>query len=430
MDFACGAENITLKEIAMTYRFSADYILRTCGDAAKTAQIAAGEQSSGTFVEIPGEDEALKQRSAAQVELLEQVEDPGTPVLAGSEGDGTPTSWKMRLSWPLENIGPSLPNLVATVAGNIGELKQVAGLKITNLHLPAPFFERYHGPGFGVEGTRRLAGVHEGPLIGTIIKPSVGLTAAGTAALVDELCEGGIDFIKDDELQADGTRCPFETRFEKVMDVVDRHADRSGRKVMYAVNITGELDEMLHRHELVLKRGGTCVMVSLNSVGMTGLAALRNETQLPIHAHRNGWGMLGRPDHTGWSYPAWSTLWRVIGVDHMHVNGLSNKFWETDESVIASARHCLSPLHFDFPNRVMPVFSSGQTVLQAAPTYQQTGSSDLIYCAGGGVVAHPSGVGAGVKSLRESWQAAIEGISLEAASAKSSVLREAVEKFS
>ncbi|AUH65295.1 ribulose-bisphosphate carboxylase large subunit family protein [Paracoccus zhejiangensis] len=414
----------------MSERFSANYVLRTLDDADRAAGIIAGEQSSGTFVSTPGEDEALKARSAARVEMLEEIEDAGGPALPGSAGNGPIRSWRLRLSWPLENIGPSIPNLIATVAGNLGELKQVAGLKITDLDLPPSFFGTYPGPAFGIEGTRRLSGVTKGPLIGTIIKPSVGLTPAGTAELVEELCAGGIDFIKDDELQADGPRCPFEERLAAVMDVIDRHADRTGRKVMYAANITGEIDEMQRRHDLVANRGGTCVMVSLNCVGPAGVTALRRASHLPIHAHRNGWGILGRAPDNGWSYPAWATLWRLAGVDHMHVNGLTNKFWEPDDSVIRSARHCLSPLHPDHPYTVMPVFSSGQTVLQAAPTFAQLGSADLIFCAGGGVVAHPAGVAAGVTSLRQAWEAAEAGVPLAEAASRSALLQQAVEKFS
>lgn len=414
----------------MSERFSCDYILRTCGDPYRAADVIAGEQSSGTFIATPGEDAALKARSAARVEILEQIEDPGTPVLPGSAGGGAPTSWRMRLSWPLENIGPSIPNLLATVAGNLNELKQVAGLKITALNLPEPFFQTYPGPAFGIEGTRRMAGVETGPLIGTIIKPSVGLTPEGTAALVDELCAGGIDFIKDDELQADGPRCPFAARFNAVMEVIDRHADRLGRKVMYAVNLTGEIDEMKRRHDLVAERGGTCVMVSLNSVGSAGVTALRRVSSLPIHAHRNGWCILGRAPETGWSYAAWSTIWRLAGVDHMHVNGIANKFWEPDDSVVASARFCHTPLSDAHPCRVMPVFSSGQTVLQAAPTYAALGSTDLIFTAGGGVAAHPAGVAAGVSSLREAWEAAVAGVPLSEAAAQSRQLQQAVETFS
>ena len=96
----------------------------------------------------------------------------------------------------------------------------------------------------------------------------------------------------------------------------------------------------------------------------------------------------------------------------------------------AHARHCLAPLHPDHPCQVMPVFSSGQTVLQAAPTLQQLGSTDLIFCAGGGVVAHPAGIAAGVTSLRQAWEAAEAGVPLSEAAASSRLLKQAVETFS
>ena len=97
---------------------------------------------------------------------------------------------------------------------------------------------------------------------------------------------------------------------------------------MYAFNLTGDIDEIRRRHDFVAARGGSCVMASLNSVGLAGILALRRTASLPIHAHRNGWGYLSRDPLLGWSYAAWSKIWRLAGVDHMHVNGLANKFSE------------------------------------------------------------------------------------------------------
>ncbi len=410
-------------------RIHATYLLRTARDAQKVAAVIAGEQSSGTFIAIPGESDALKERSAARVERLEPVEDSGLPPLPGaSEGDVS--SYRLELSWPLVNLGASLPNLLATLAGNLFELRDVAGLKLLDFAVPQAFYDAYPGPAFGVEGTRRLTGVADGPLLGTIVKPSVGLDPVETAALVDQLCEGGIDFIKDDELQADGPACPFDERAKRVLDVVLRHQDRTGRKIMVALNLTGEIDEMLRRHDLVAELGGSCVMVSLNAVGPAGVTALRRHARLPIHAHRNGWGYLGRSPDNGFSYVAWQKIWRLAGVDHMHVNGIANKFWEPDNSVIASAKACLTPMSANHPNIVMPVFSSGQTVMQAELTLSRLGSSDLILCAGGGIVAHPSGIAAGVRALRQAFDAAMAGVPLREAARHSPELAEAVETFS
>jgi len=400
----------------MTARVHATYHLDTAVAPERAADIIAGEQSSGTFVPIPGEDEALKARAAASWEI--------TPLDETSTGQNK--RYQLRLSWPLENFGASLPNLMTTVAGNLYELKPVAGLRLMDIELPDEFAAAYPGPAFGIAGTRQLAGVPEGPLVGTIIKPSVGLSAEGTAELVDQLCAAGIDFIKDDELQADGPACPFDERVRKVMEVINRHAERTGKKVMYAFNLTGELDDMKRRHDLVLSLGGTLTMLSLNSVGMTGFNAFRKHAQLPIHAHRNGWGYL----QGGWSYIAWQKLWRLAGADQMHVNGLANKFHESDESVIASARACLTPMFAHKPCTVMPVFSSGQTIRQAPGTWAALQSTDLIFLAGGGLFAHPGGIAAGVAALRQSWEAAMQGIPLETAAKTHRELREALEKFS
>ena len=401
----------------LTDRIEADYLLETPIDPRRAAEIMAGEQSSGTFVAVPGETPELKERSAARVVALdildESVPRRSLPSAGGVQEGERVTRATVTLSWPLANLGPSLPNLVAAIAGNLFELRAVSGLRLTDIRLPPAFAAAYPGPRFGIAGTRRLAGVEGRPLIGTIIKPSVGLDPETTAALVTELCAAGIDFIKDDELQSDGPICPFDERVRAVMRAVDAEADRSGKKTMFAFNLTGDLDQMRRRHDTLLANGATCLMASLNSVGLVGMIELGRFSELPIHAHRNGWGYLSRHPLLGWSYAAWQKLWRLAGADHMHVNGLQNKFAEADESVIASARACLTPMLDDKPCTVLPVFSSGQTARQAHATYAALQSTDLLMTAGGGIMAHPDGPAAGVRSLRVAWDAAIAGIPLE-----------------
>ena len=411
----------------MTERIHATYWLETPADPRHAAEVIAGEQSSGTFLALANETPELKTRSGARIERLELLETVGAPSLPGHYPSGAVFSrCALQLSWPLANLGPSLPNLMATVAGNLFELRQVSGLRITGLTLPAAFAAAYPGPAFGMAGTRRLAGVARGPLIGTIIKPSVGLNAAQTAAEVQKLVDGGIDFIKDDELQADGPHCPFEERVKAVMQVVRAGEQRNGKKVMVAFNLTGELDEMKRRHDLVLHEGGTCVMASLNSIGLVGLRELRRHSQLPIHAHRNGWGYLNRHPALGWDYAPWQQLWRLAGADHLHVNGLANKFSEGDASVMAAARAVAAPLWPDQPMQAVPVFSSGQTGLVAAATFAGLGSADLIFAAGGGIFGHPGGVAAGVTAMRQAWDAAIAGVPLATHAQTHRELREAL----
>ncbi len=367
----------------MTERIHARYWIETAFPLDSAAATMAGEQSTGTFLRVPGETDELRERFAARVESITELGTVKTPSLPGSgvpKGTSPDTprrTAEVTLSWPIETMGPSLPNILATVAGNLSELKQFSGLKLLDITLPPIFLTKYQGPQFGIAGTRKFTGVQDRPIIGTIIKPSVGMSPDTTAAQVKTLVEAGIDFIKDDELQSDGPHCPFDRRVAAVMNVINRHADKTGKRVMYAANITGDLDEMLRRHDTVVEHHGTCVMVSMNSIGLPAMKALRQHCQVAIHGHRNGWGMYGRSPAIGMSFIAFQKFWRLAGIDHTHVNGLSNKFCEPDDSVIASARACLTPM-FEPPNpgcEIMPVFSSGQSAKQAPATYKALGSS-------------------------------------------------------
>ena len=396
--------------------FLAKYWVESFEPLAKVAEIIAGEQSSGTFLQLAGETDELKERARARVVSVKLQEPAAAPSLqsehlARKPHRGDFHCGEIVVAFPIGNVGPNLSTLLATVAGNLFELGEVTGLRLLDLDLPESYIEAFPRPRFGVPGTRALAGVPSGPLIGTIIKPSIGLMPEQTAQLVDSLCAGGIDFIKDDELMADPPYAPFTQRLQAVLPVLHRHADRLGRMPMYAINISGSVDEMRRRHDPVHAAGGTCVMVSINWVGHAAVEDLRRHSQLPIHGHRNGWGLFGRSPALGIDFEPYQKIWRLAGVDHLHVNGLRNKFWEPDASVIRSARACLAPWGAAAP--LMPVFSSGQSAVQAAGTYAQLASDDLMHLAGGGIIGHPQGIAAGVASMRQAWQAAAGGLSAE-----------------
>lgn len=423
---------MTGREAAGRAEFKARYWVESSEPLQKAAEIIAGEQSSGTFLNVPGETDELKRRARARVTRI----DPQPPSLEPSlhsafvqrrGHDGLFHRGEVEIAFPVDNVNANLPTLLATVAGNLFELGELTGVRLLDIDLPDAFARRFPGPQFGVAGTRALAGVHERPLIGTIIKPSIGLTASDTAQLVDSLLAGDIDFIKDDELLADPAYARFEERLASVMPVLHRHADRLGRMPMYAINISGTIDEMLQRHDLVLRAGGTCVMVSVNWAGFSAVQHLRQHSQLPIHAHRNGWGALTRHANLGLSFVAYQKLWRLAGVDQLHVGGLRSKFWEPDDMVVQSAQSCLAPFAGLAP--LMPVFSSGQWAGHAPHLYARVGSTDLMHLAGGGIVSHPGGVAAGVASMRQAWEAATAGSSLEDYARERPALRAALEKF-
>jgi len=411
-------------------RLSATYYIETPHGVAKAAASLAGEQSSGTFVAVPGETEELKQRFAARVEKIVELDTSLTPAIPTGRPAPAGTVYhraEVTVSWSTENFGYNLPTIVSTVQGNLYELAQFSGLKLINLDVPASFAEHFRGPKFGVAGCRQLTSVQGRPLIGTIIKPSIGLTVAQTAGLVKTLVEAGIDFLKDDELMANPPHSPLDERVDAIMRVINAHAERTGKKAMYAFNISDEIDAMQRHYDKVVAAGGTCAMISLNSVGLVASKKICDRGQLAIHGHRNGWGMLNRHPLLGIEFPAYQKLWRLTGVDQLHVNGIANKFWESDDSVVRSIEACRKPLLGGMS--VLPVVSSGQWGGQAPETYRRTQTTDLLYMAGGGIMAHPDGPAAGVHALRKWWEAAVEGNTMEQAAKKYPELAKSVAKF-
>jgi ribulose-bisphosphate carboxylase large chain len=412
-------------------RVLATYLIETAYPLEYAAEVMAGEQSTGTFVKVPGETPELKEMHGAKVVKLTELEAVIKPSLPGSrapKGEGKDYRQAIVvLSFPLENFGPSIPNLMSTVAGNLYELGEFSGLRLIDLELPDEFTEKYPGPQFGIKGTRKLTGVDVGPLIGTIIKPSIGLHTEEYRPLIRQLAEAGIDFIKDDELCANPSFAPLEQRVKVIMEEIERAADRTGKKLMYAFNITGDIEELRRNHDIVLEAGGTCVMVCINSVGFAGTSFLRKYSQLPIHGHRTQWGALSRSPLLGMSFTVFQKLSRLSGVDHLHTNGLDNKFSEDNSTVIQAIQDCLTPFMGGY--EVMPVLSSAQWAASAIPTYQAVPTTDVIHLAGGGILAHPSGIEAGVLSMRQGWEAAVKGVPLEEYAKSHPELSQAIQKF-
>lgn len=409
--------------------FGLRYRIQAVGDVERVAQVMAGEMSSGTFVAVPGETPELARRHRARVTGVRILERSHTPALRSRQL--APTSRvqtaEVEIEVPTVNVGRNLPALLTTIMGNITELGELAALRLLDVTIPDTYRRGFPAPKFGVQGTRQAAGVWDRPLFGTIVKPSVGLTPSETAKLVRELAMAGLDFIKDDELMADPPHSPLRERVSHVMRAVRDAADRTGRTLMYAFNISADADTMRAHHDYVVKAGGSCVMVSLNSVGLAATEILCREAAVPVHGHRNGWGMLTRHPALGMDFSAYQKIWRLTGIDHLHTGGLGSKFWESDESVTSAIRACLSPMGTG--DAVLPVLSSGQWAGQLPETYRRIGSWDFLYLCGGGVLAHPDGPRAGVQSLAQAYQAAQSGIKLDLFAQDHEELRGAIDRF-
>lgn len=409
------------------------YHVETPCPIAEVAAMMAGEQSAGTFVRVEGETDDLRARFGATVVATEEIGRSETPTLRSAWAErkgltGPRNIFRVVIDYPEDNVGVNLPVLASVVAGNLYDLGEVTGLKLMDVEVTPEYRARYDLPSMGIAGTRASANVQDRPMFGTIIKPNIGRSAEEIASLVSRLCEAGADFIKDDEIAGTHPHAPVDARIRAVMAEIRRYRDRTGKLVMVAFNITDETDAMRRHADLLAAEEGSCAMVSLNWAGMAAVQSLRRHTPLAIHGHRNGYGGMGRHPLLGMGVRAYQTLYRLAGIDHMHVHGMGGKFSDLDEDVSDAARHCLTPF-LAGDDRVMPIFSSGQWAGTLPHTLTQVGSDDLMFLSGGGIMAHPGGPAAGLVSLRQAHEAVMAGIPLADHARSHPELAQAIANF-
>jgi ribulose-bisphosphate carboxylase large chain len=409
----------------------ATYYLESEIEPERAAAAMAGEQSSGTFVAVPGESPELHERHGAQVVGIEPLGDC-RPSLPSRTTPEKVQAALVTVEFPMENVGTDLATLQTAVAGNLFELGQLYACRLQDIGLPEEFVAAHPGPAFGIPGTRRLIGDVEGVMIGTIVKPNVGLQEDQFRHVVRELARASIDLIEDDELMTDPGYLPLERRIAVATEEIRAAEQVTGHPTMYAFNITGDLAGLRRRHDLVVEAGGRCVMLNVPVMGLPALAWLRSFASVPIHGHRAGLAASMRAKGLGVDYRVWQQLARLAGADHLHASGLGSKFYETDDEVAANVRSLLEPL--GATTTPVPTLSSGQNVTTPGPTYAAVESTDLLMLAGGGVAAHPDGPTAGVQSLRDAWAAAVAGVPLadaarSRAEAGNPALLHAVQKF-
>lgn len=393
--------------IRVTYR------LETSGNIEALAAKIASDQSTGTFTELPGETAEVQARCAARVEQITPLPPADAPALP----DASPGPYHrgdVTIAYPLEAVGTDIAALMTITIGGVFAVRGLTGVRVMDIDLP-PDWACHPGPQFGIQGSRGLTGVAKGPIFASIIKPSLGLLPDETAAVIQTLCDAGVDFIKDDEKMMSPKYSPLEERIKAIMPVIHEHEQKTGKKVMYAFGISSaDPDVMMRNHDLVLEHGGNAAVLNINSIGYGGMSFLRKRSGLCLHAHRNGWDILTRHPGLGMEFRAYQKIWRLLGVDQFQINGIGAKYWEPDDSFVQSFKDVTTPI-FRKDDCALPVVCSGQWGGQAVETYQRTGQTlDLMYLCGGGIHGHPMGAASGVTAIRQAWDAARDGLSLDA----------------
>ncbi|UCE95246.1 MAG: type III ribulose-bisphosphate carboxylase [Candidatus Bathyarchaeota archaeon] len=351
----------------------------------------AAESSIGTWTELTTEKPYLKKLQARAFEIDDN---------------------NIRIAYPvgLFELG-NMPNILSSIAGNVFGLDALKKLRLNNVKFPSKIIRSFKGPKYGIRGVRDLLKVNNRPLMGTIIKPKLGLRVKDHAEVAYEAWMGGCDIVKDDENLSSQQFNLFEDRVIKTLESRDKAEKESGEKKVYMVNITSETNEMIERAQFVENHGGKYIMVDVLTCGFAALQTIRNRNfNLVIHGHRAGHAAFTKDPFHGISMQVVAKILRIIGVDQLHIGAAVGKMSETRKEVLQNCEALRSEMNGLKP--VLPVASGGLHP-RVVPALIDIFGKDFIIQAGGGIHGHRNGTTAGARAMRQAVDAKIQGLSLE-----------------
>jgi ribulose-bisphosphate carboxylase large chain len=188
---------------------------------------------------------------------------------------------RARLEIPIEAAAGDPAQLLNVLFGNASLQEDV---ELVDVDLPDALLEDLGGPAFGRAGLREACGVQGRALSCVALKP-MGLPPEDLAGLCHTLARAGIDVVKDDHGLADAPGCPLAARVAACAQAIQRAADETGRRAVYAPNLIGTPSALGRQLDVAVGGGAGAVMAAPLVIGMPAFLELARASPVPILAH-------------------------------------------------------------------------------------------------------------------------------------------------
>lgn len=380
--------------------------------------------------------------------------------------------------WRLFDRGGNVQNILTYVVGNVLGMKQIEALKLLDVWFSPAFLEQYDGPSYTLDDMKKYLGIKKGkndrPVLGTIVKPKMGLTSAEYAEVAYDFWRGGGDFVKNDEPQANQDFCPYDKMVLHVKEAMDKAVAETGKKKVHSFNVSAaDYDTMIERCEMIrdagFEPGSYAFLIDGLTAGWMAVQTLRRKyPDVFIHFHRAMHGAFTRPENPiGFSVLVLSKFARLAGASGIHTGTAGvGKMKGTPEDDITAADGILKLVakgHFftqswakvlekdkdvlklvreDSHHHVIleddswrgvkkcaPIVSGGLNPVLLKPFIDIAGTTDFITTMGAGVHAHPDGTQAGATALVQAMEAYGKKRSIEEYAKTHKELARAIEFF-
>lgn len=400
-----------------------EYRLETKNPYEKTCEQIAAESSIGTWTELTTMKKNIKKLKPNVFSINKKTKE-------------------IKIAYPIDLFEKgNMPEILSSIAGNIFGMKAITNLRLQDLHFPRSLIKSFKGPAFGITGIRNLLKIKNRPLLGTIIKPKLGLNHKQHAKVAYESWLGGCDIVKDDENLSNQTFNQFKARVVETLKLKEEAEEETGEKKAYLVNITAETNEMIKRAEFVKANNGNFLMLDILTLGWAALQTIRNQNfKLPLHAHRAGHAIITRNKKHGISMLAIAKIARLIGVDTLHIGTAIGKMEGPVKEIEAieedieknlidedKQEHILEQRWYD-KKAVLAVCSGGLHPGLIPKLVDLLGYNILIQM-GGGIHGNKLGTKLGAVAARQALQSVMQGVSLKEYAKTHSALKSTINQF-
>jgi ribulose-bisphosphate carboxylase large chain len=299
----------------------------------------------------------------------------------------------VEIAFPVVNTDwetDGISHLLCQLMGGHVDIDIITKCRLVKLELPKTVTSHFLGPKFGLSGFRQFTGQYDKPLLGGIVKPKIGITPEVLLEMVKQMVDGGVDFIKEDEIMSNPACAPLDRR----VDIIANYLAKQSRKVVICHTINCDPHIVMDRVKRVHELGGNGVHINVFS-GLGVYNSIRKlDLPLFLHFQKSGDRVFTDASHRfSISWPVICQLATMMGVDTIQtgmVGGYSN---DDPEEV----KKCIEIL---VDGNTVPALSCG---MHPGLVNRVTEIAGIDYLAnvGGAIHGHPGGTITGARAMRQ-----------------------------
>ena len=327
-------------------------------------------------------------------ETDEMIEDYCAKILRSANFDKK--KGLVTIAYPNANIDwdtDGIAHLLCIIQGGQTDIDIIKKCRVVGLEIhPQIIDTHFKKPKYGITGMREFTGNFGKPFFGGIIKPKTGITPQTLLEMTKELVEGGVNFIKEDEILSNPAICRLEDRVELISNYI------TGKQVVYCFCINSDPAHIETRAKFVAQNGGNGVHINVWS-GLGSYRTIRNlDLPLFIHYQKSGDKVItGKKNPFGIEWTVLCQLAAISGVDTIHAGMWGGYLSDPEDEITAY----MDVLH---RGNVVPALSCGMTAELIPPIVEKFGV-DWMANVGGAIHGHPEGTLAGARKIRNAIDA-------------------------